>query len=98
MKKKNSLIGKFFHSIGDDKLIRWQGQIIAEPKTNVYLVRVFDFMIGQEACQYLIPIDEMKGWMFYNDNESLIYSYEHGSARHLRHEIHENKDDLLKEK
>lgn len=73
----DSLVGSFFH--GSDSQ-QWQGVVVAEPVPGVYLVELFDWIIGASTEQVLVRIDEMMGWHFYDDAEWMQNSYEQGIA------------------
>lgn len=74
------MIGKYFHSI-DDARINWQGVVIGEPQGGWYLVQLFEWLMGEESSMRLVKIEDMAGWIFYPDVESMRESYAHGEAR-----------------
>lgn len=79
--KKKGLVGHWFHSIGSDNQVEWQGVVIENPEPGWYLVQAFDWLAGAPSCQYLVQISDMSKWLFYDNSEQLNYSYEHGCAR-----------------
>ena len=87
---KNVMVGKFFHSIGSDGKIEWQGKILDMPKDGLYLIQLCDWMMGEPSDQMLKTIDDMKGWLFYDRNEDMVFAYEYGAARSLRHNPENN--------
>jgi hypothetical protein len=75
--KLDSLIGSYFHSRPDPG---WQGCIVAEPVPGIYLVELFDWLVGASSCQKLVPVGEMHGWRFYDDADWMNNSYQHEVA------------------
>ena len=67
-RKKDSLVGKFFHSFVDGK-VSWQGIVNAEPAPGFFLIQLFEWLCGHPSDQEIIPIDQMVGWRFYDDVE-----------------------------
>lgn len=80
---KNPLIGKYFHSIKDG-FICWQGIIIGSPEHGLYLIQLFDWLMGQPSVQRLVLIDQMMDWLFYSNANEMTHSYDHGSAKRLK--------------
>ena len=81
-KKRNPLVGKFFHSIKDDReTIEWQGEILSEPRDGLFLLQLFDWFIGADAEQMLVPIEDMKYWNFYDTTDEMVRAYEKYCAR-----------------
>lgn len=76
-----ALLGRFFHSLGEDGKIEWQGSVLANPFQDWYLVQLFSWLDGNPNVQRLVRIEDMKSWLFYEDTETMQYSYEHGVAR-----------------
>jgi hypothetical protein len=31
-----------------------------------------------------VRIEDMRDWMFYDDNDQMVYSYEYGAAKHYK--------------
>lgn len=83
--KKNSqhpLIGKFFHSVQADKTtIEWQGTITAEVAPGVFLLQLFDWMMGDKSNQKIMPVSDMVYWKIYDSAEEMNDSYEIYSRR-----------------
>lgn len=80
-KPYKGLIGLWFHSVGSDGVVCWQGQIIARPEPGVYLVQLYEWFTGSESVQQLVPFADMKDWLFYSDSEGMKLSWECGTAR-----------------
>ena len=78
----NVLAGRYFLSFKEKdghKAVHWQGQVIEKISDKYYLVQVFDGPVRTEGRQYVITLEEMLDWQFY-DNEDMSewykYSYE----------------------
>ena len=76
----SALIGRYFHSI-DAGQVNWQGKVISHPEPNWYVVQLFDWIVGEPNVQRLVKIEQMNGWLFYENSEQMQFSYEHGTAR-----------------
>jgi hypothetical protein len=77
---KDPLIGRFFHSVEDGR-IKWQGLVIGSPVTGWYLVQLFEWLMGEPNVQTLVGVEEMRSWLFYETNQQMIDSSDHGVAR-----------------
>lgn len=54
-KAKDPLVGKYFHSVKEDReTIVWQGEITARIGDN-YLLQLFEWFMGAESNQILFP-------------------------------------------
>ena len=78
---ETSLIGCYFHSINPRGKVEWQGQVIGRPEPGVYLLQLFERFHGDPNVCRLVKVEDMHGWLFYRDNENLLFAYEHGVAR-----------------
>jgi hypothetical protein len=69
MKKKTSddpLVGKFFFTL-KDKTLEWQGTVVARvPRTNMYLVLTYEWLMGQPFDQLLVNLEAMMDWRFFD--------------------------------
>lgn len=82
------LVGRCFHSLdGPDGVIEWQGEVIGKVEQGLYLIRLFNWIDGGDSLQRLIPIDEMRHWLFYDNHESMNWHYREGSARRYRDDV-----------
>lgn len=86
--KKNGLVGNCFHSIDKDGKLQWQGRIISQPNKGIYLIQLYEWLMGEQTHRLLVKIEDMTNWIFYEDEESMRFSAEHGKASLLRN----NKD------
>ena len=80
-KTRNPLQGQFFHSVNQDGVVEWQGEIIGNPEPGWYLVQLFEWVCGEPNVRRFVRIDEMRTWLFYESADSMRFSYEHGVAR-----------------
>jgi len=83
---KFAIVGKWFHSFDNGKLI-YQGQVLDyDVYSQLCLVQLYDWMVGAPHGQKLFSINDMKEWVFYNTDEEMRDFYE----IYYRHRI-ENK-------
>ena len=61
----------WFHSKGEDGSIHWQGQVLEKVNDDVYLVQLYDWMLGQSGCMKLVLIKDMSGWDFYQSSDHM---------------------------
>jgi len=93
---KNPLSGKFFHSIGQDGFLCWQGQVLGEVQAGFFLVQLFSWLDGDETNCEIVPFEDMLGWLFYQTSEEMVYSYDYGPAKRLKAPLNkESEDDSL---
>ena len=79
------LVGHFFHSIAPDTgRLQWQGKIIGRPEPGLYLVELFEWLLGEPSARHLVRIEDMAGWLLYADREDMLYSFRYGPARAAR--------------
>lgn len=79
------LVGKFFHTTrtcphGHREAV-WQGHIIATPATDVLLIELFEWVMGEPSGQELITLTDFmaRNPVLYPDGEDMRFSYEHGA-------------------
>ena len=75
------LVGQYFHSIGPDGMLLWQGIVIGNPQPGWYLLQLFEWLMGEPNVRRLVRIEEMTTWLFYPDDVTMAHSYERGVAR-----------------
>lgn len=77
------LVGRWFHSYdpAQPTVIRWQGQVLAEVAPALFLVQLFDWIIGEPSKQILVPLADMATWSFYNNNQAMNNAYDNYSAQ-----------------
>jgi hypothetical protein len=76
-----SLLGHFFHAIGEFDHMESQGVVIGNPEPGWYLVMTFEWLMGEPSVRHLARIEDMERWLFYENQEDMKFSYEHGVAR-----------------
>jgi hypothetical protein len=62
----NSLVGSYFHA---DAVRGWQGCIVAEVSSGVYLAEIFSWATGTSGGQRLVNLEDMADWQFYDSAE-----------------------------
>jgi len=77
----NALVGKYFHSLNGKGKVQWQGYVIGATEPGWYLVQLFNWINGDKSNQKLVLFSDMLNWLFYEDGDSMVYSYEYGTAR-----------------
>jgi hypothetical protein len=73
--RRHGLVGRWFHTFDEDGRVEKQGTIIDEISDKVYLVQLFEWILGEPSIQELIPLDEMTGWAFYGSGEDMQFAY-----------------------
>lgn len=98
MATADGLVGQFFHSIiGQEgcgcQLVEWQGQVVAKLDDTHYYIETYDWLMGQPSRRYIVTVDSMIGWYFYDNDEWMRWEYDEGglSRRTERHFDHEAK-------
>jgi hypothetical protein len=81
--RTDSLVGSFFHSRSDNG---WQGCVVAEPAPGIYLVELFEWIVGSSNDQQLVALADMSGWRFCDDAKWMNNSYANGVQRRWEHE------------
>ena len=80
-KSQQPLVGKFFHSLEDDgRTIKWQGVVEAEVVPGVLLLQLFEWVIGADSNQIVVPVADMAYWPFYDSAEEMKAAYRTYSA------------------
>jgi hypothetical protein len=69
-----SLVGSYF--LGNSTNT-WQGVVVAEPVTGVYLVELFSWISGASTEQRLVRISSMLDWTFYDDSKWMTNAADH---------------------
>lgn len=83
----DTLRGKFFHSFDQDAMVEWQGQVLGPSLGGYYLVQLFSWAMGENSNCALVHFSEMTDWYFYQDQESMRYSYDDGQASRRKHKL-----------
>jgi len=74
----HGLVGRFFHGDCDRQ---WQGRVLAEPSPGVFLVELFEWVLGDPNGQVLVRLEDMARWVFYDDADAMKFAYEHGNIQ-----------------
>ena len=71
------LVGLYFHSKNSDSgKLQWQGIIESEVHPGWFLVQTFSWFSGHDMkCKYLVPIEAMVDWYFYDTEEDFKEHY-----------------------
>ena len=77
--KQPQLVGHYFHSLKDGR-VHWQGHVIGSPEPGWYLLELFSWLTGSPNGRRIAHIIDMHNWLFYEDSEAMVESYEHGEA------------------
>ncbi len=80
--RKNLLVGKFFHSVREDReTIQCQGVVEAEVGLGLFLVQLFDWLIGAPHDQLVVPVSDTKYWKFYDCADDMGLAYKEYAHR-----------------
>jgi hypothetical protein len=76
-RKKDPLIGKFFHSFTKDRKLSWQGHVVTRVRNNdLYIVQLFEWWFGESSAKELVPVEGMVGWSFYDSAQEMNDAYD----------------------
>ena len=73
---RTKLAGLFFHTFSDS-IVHQQGHVMGEVSPGVYLVQFYEWLMGSPTTQQLFKLEDMFGWVFYDNEEDWIAYYEH---------------------
>ena len=73
----NDLKGHFFHSYNKDGLVEWQGKVVSNPEPGIYLVQLYEWIVGAESCRKRVNIQDMIQWKFYETAKEMTNSYDY---------------------
>lgn len=78
----NALLGKFFHTLCSGGRVQQQGQIIGSLGSGFYVVRFFDWFIGEETKRQVVHISDMRkgAWALYESDKSMRDHYENSTG------------------
>ena len=78
----DALAGHFFHSLTvEDEQLEWQGYVLGRVEPGVYLVQLFEWLMGEPNVRRLVRVERMQNWLFYETADQMAYSHDHGLAR-----------------
>ncbi len=78
--KDAGIVGRYFHSLKDGR-ISAQGEVVSRPEPGWYLVTLFDWIVGEPSVCRLVRLEDMAGWLFYENSEMMCHAYQYGIAR-----------------
>lgn len=87
----HSLIGSYFHTFDGEGKLYWQGAVVAEPHPGLYLIELFEWIVGGSHVQRLVRVEDMMDWHFYDTAEWMNNKYEYEIAPREEHR-HENEE------
>lgn len=70
------LIGLFFHSMKDG-VVEWQGHIVQRLSGDLYLVELFDWLMGCESVKKIVALDAMSEWRLYDSADEMRHYYDY---------------------
>ena len=71
-----TLTGKYFHSVKADRVtIEWQGKFLGLASPGLYRVQTYDWIVGGEYEQLLVPAVDMRYWRIYDTEEQMHDAY-----------------------
>lgn len=75
-----SLVGKWFHSFDADGYVQWQGYVKGWIRDDVYLVVLFDWLVGAPNAHKLIRLGQMidARWNWYETGDEMREAHEYG--------------------
>ena len=65
------LVGKWFHSFGESGTVKWQRTVLSQINSEVFLVQLYEWIVGEATYQKLVKLSEMLEWNFYDTNEDM---------------------------
>lgn len=66
MNSNRSLVGLFFHSFNDSKVVENQGVVIGQITDCYFLVRLFDWITGEDSSIYVRSVFQFMDYRFYD--------------------------------
>ena len=67
----NVLVGLWFLTHDSEGNKEFQGQILSKLENNIYLVYLYDWLLGQASTMRLFPLDRLLNADFYSTEEDL---------------------------
>jgi len=64
-------VGRWFHSVNDDGAIIWQGKILRDSRSGVFVVQLYSWLDGRPTDQRIVRASEMVGWRFYRTDAEM---------------------------
>jgi hypothetical protein len=73
----SALVGHFFHSFNANGDLCWQGRVVAEVGSGIFLLQFYDWVVGSESDRKLVKLEDMLRWRFYESAEEMRKTFEH---------------------
>lgn len=71
-----AFVGDYFLSLKKDETIEWHGQVLASiAGSSMYQIELFSWITGLPIERRIVSLDQMEGWLFYEDEEQLREAY-----------------------
>lgn len=70
------LVGKWFLQF-KGKDLGWQGEILAMPRAETYLVQLFSWLDGGPTDQVFVKLEDMTEWKFYDTIGDMKFAAEY---------------------
>jgi hypothetical protein len=75
------IVGSYFHTWtkddGGQRVMHWQGVVLAEPRLGTYLVQIFSWADGRPTERHLVDFDDLRAWTLYPDGDEMEIAYGH---------------------
>lgn len=75
------LVGQFFHTFKTHpdgcRVVNEQGNVVGRVSDGVYLVQLFEWLMGEPVHREIKKLDDMLDWQFYPDVEAMVFEYEY---------------------
>jgi len=75
-KSKPTIVGQYFLTFPSDKAgikgqMQWRGEVVRQQHPGIYLVQLFDWLMGCPTATLLIRVEKMvdENWDFYERRE-----------------------------
>ena len=61
----------WFHTKDANGNVIWQGKVIRKINDKVYIVQLYEWLLGEESCMKLCFVEDMIGWDFYKTADDM---------------------------
>lgn len=98
------LVGQFFHTFktypDGCRVVSEQGKVVGRVSDGVYLVQLFEWLMGEPVHREIKKLDDMLDWQFYPDVEAMVFEYEYRglakvSERHHKYHVPDAEEAAL---
>lgn len=94
-KADSPMVGKWFHSVEADGLVKWQGQILNTWGEDMINVQLYSWCMGEPTNQTTVRIADTLGWYFYDTNQDMLDSWERiGTRQHCMQDEKREREEL----